>query len=224
MKIKDLPINERPRERLINNGPETLSNEELLSIVLASGSIGSSAKDEALEILKQINDLSDLYDFSYNSFLKIKGIGNAKACLLLAILELSKRLNVPKKSIINMKFDHAEMVYNYYQRLKYLDQENFYCLYLDSKLNIIHEKLLFIGTVNYSMVHPRDVFKEAFKNNAVAFICVHNHPSGDLRPSKDDLNITNNLKKIGLICGVKLLDHIIIGKNSYYSFKENDQI
>ena len=105
-----------------------------------------------------------------------------------------------------------------------LSQEHFYCLYLNSGKKVIKEKLLFIGTVNYSMIHPRDIFKEAYLLNAVSIICIHNHPSGDVTPSVNDINMTVNLKNVGELLGIEIVDHIIIGKNKYYSFLENDKI
>lgn len=224
IKIKELPLNERPRERLISKGVSNLSNEELLSIVLKTGTKDMSAKVLATYILKEVGSVQKLKNITYYELIKIKGIGAAKACLILAFIELSKRMNVKLETIVNVKFKTPDIVYEYYRNVISSDQEEFYCLYLDSNKKILNDKRLFIGTADYSMVHPRDVFREAYLLNATAFICVHNHPTGDVRPSRADIEITERLNQIGYLMGVKLLDHIIIGENNYYSFLENGKL
>lgn len=224
IKIKDLPENERPRERLINKGVKSLSDEELLSIILKTGTKEISAKTLSSKILSEIGGIKNLKDVTYHDLINIKGIGNAKACLILAIQEIIKRMNVTRDKIINIKFTNPEIVYEYYKDIVSETQEHFYCLYLDSGKKIIKEKLLFIGTVNFSLVHPRDVFKEAYSVNATGFICIHNHPSGDVKPSREDKNITAKLGEIGRLMGIELIDHVIVSQNQYYSFKENGEI
>lgn len=224
IKIKELPINERPRERLINKGVSSLSDEELLSIVLKTGTKDVSAKTLASQILKEIGNIQNLKNITFHELTNIKGIGAAKACLVLAIQELHKRMNRKRDKIIDVKITTPEIVYDYYKNIVNEYQEYFYCLYLDSNKKVLKEKLLFMGTVNRSMVHPRDIFKEAYMVNATAFICVHNHPTGDVRPSREDLEVTNNLNKIGRLMGIKLVDHVIISENKYYSFLENGKI
>ena len=225
VKIKDIPQSERPRERLIKNGVESLSNEELLAIVLKTGTRGSSAKELASEILSKIGSIKKLRDINYESLSKIKGIGMSKACELLSIIELGKRINKEIDSIINVSLTSTDMVYKFYKdKIGDKQQEYFYCIYLDNRKKIINEKLLFIGTINYSLVHPREVFKEAYLLGASSIICVHNHPGGNPIPSKQDYEITNNLIEASKILGVKFLDHVIICKNNYYSFLENDDI
>ena len=224
IKIKEMPINERPRERLINKGVRSLSDEELLAIVLKTGTKDMSAKALASQILKKIGPLRNLNTLSYHELVNIKGIGVAKACLILAIQELNKRINTRQETILNVRFQTADMIYEYYKNIVSDYQETFYCLFLDSNKRVIKEKLLFIGTVDYSMVHPRDIFKEAYAANATAFICVHNHPMGDALPSEEDIGVTNRLSQIGVLMGIKLVDHVIIGHNKYYSFLENGKI
>ncbi len=224
IKIKDLPQNERPRERLIEKGAESLNNEELLSIILKTGTKEKSAKVLASQILKYIGNIQNLKEITYHELINIKGIGKAKASQILALIELSKRINTKIDKITNLRFTSPAIVFKYYQDKINTSQEHFYCLYLDSGKKIIHEKLLFIGTVNYSLVHPRDIFKEAYILNATSFICIHNHPSGDVSPSKEDIEITNRIKQIGLLMGLALIDHVIVGKNNYYSFLENGKI
>lgn len=223
--IKDIPISERPRERLVNIGPTNLSNEELLAIILKDGTKNTSVKVMATNLMKQITKIQDLRYMKYEDLIKIKGIGISKACSLLAAIELGNRINTKIDSLNNLSFTSTDLVYEYYRtKIGYTNQEQFYCVYLDSRNSIIKDKLLFIGTVNYSMVHPREVFKEAYLLGAVSLICVHNHPTGNTEPSKNDLNLTKNLISVGNILGIKVLDHIIIGQNSYYSFLENGNI
>ncbi len=224
IKIKEIPKIDRPRERLISKGSSSLSDEELLAIILKTGTNNVSAKELAGQIINYAGGLSNLNNLSLPELLKIKGIGEAKACDLLAVLELARRINQKRREILKVKLIHPQIVVDYYKHLTDLDQEHFYCLYLNSQKKVIGEKLLFIGTVNYSMVHPRDVFKEAYLLNAVGIICIHNHPGGDVAPSKDDEVITQNLKKVGELLGIEIVDHIIIGGDNYYSFKENDKI
>lgn len=224
IKIKEIPKIDRPRERLINKGSNSLSDAELLAIILKTGTNNISAKDLAGQIINYCGSLQNLNNISLHELLNIKGIGEAKACLILALTELSKRMNKPQREITGVRLTSPDIIFNYYKNLGFLKQEHFYCLYLNNGKKVIEEKLLFIGTINYSMVHPRDIFKEAYLNGAVSIICIHNHPSGDVTPSKEDINMTLSLKKIGEFLGIEVLDHIIIGKNNYYSFLENDKI
>lgn len=180
-----------------------------------------SVKELSILILKEINKLQDLKSLYYEQLIKIKGVGKAKACKILAAIELGKRLH-QKDSVKEIKIISANEVFEYYKEiLNDKKQEHFYCIYLDSKNKIIKDKLLFIGTVNYSLVHPREVFKEAYLTSATSFICVHNHPSGNVLPSQMDVNLTKQLQVAGDQLGIPLLDHIIIGEQEYYSFKEN---
>ena len=225
VKIKELPTLDRPCERLINEGSEVLSNEELLAIVLKTGSKNMSSKELALNVLKKVNNITSLNEINYSFLINIKGIGMMKACTLLATVELGKRINSKIISLNDVSFTNADIVFEYFKnKLSNKKQEYFYCVYLDNAKKIIKEKLLFIGTINYSIVHPREVFKEAYLLSASAIICVHNHPSSNIKPSRDDIEITKRLKEIGIILDIKILDHIIIGHDSYFSFLENDLI
>ena len=225
IKMKDIPVKERPRERLIKEGVEKLSNEELLSILIGNGTKGVSAKDLSLKVLDKIKSIGNANLLNYRSLLEIKGLGMAKACSLLAAFELGKRVNIENNSLNSEVINNSSAVFNYFKNI-FLNkkQEYFYCLYLDSKKHVISNKLLFMGTLNRSIVHPREVFKEAYLLSASSIICVHNHPSGNVEPSKDDIDITNQLSSIGYIMGIKLVDHLIIGSNTYYSFIENGKI
>ena len=223
--IKDIPIEERPRERLINLGVENLSNEELLAILLKSGTKNMSVKLLASNILKQLDSINDLKDITLETLMKIKGIKKAKACELLASIELGKRINQKISNINQIKIIDSNSVFEYYKNiLGDKKQEYFYCIYLDTKNQIIKDKLLFVGTINESLVHPREIFKEAYLLSASAIICIHNHPSGNISPSKNDVIITKQLIEVGKLLGINVLDHIIVGKDNYYSFMDNGKI
>ncbi|MEG0267141.1 MAG: DNA repair protein RadC, partial [Bacilli bacterium] len=151
--------------------------------------------------------------------------GPVKAIELLACIELGKRINTKIISINNIKFTNPEIIYEYYkQTLGNKKQEHFYCIYLDNAKKIVKEKLLFIGTIDYSMVTPREVFKEAYLCDATGIICIHNHPSGNVLPSKEDINLTNKLIELGNLFNISIVDHIIISKTGYYSLYENGDI
>jgi len=224
LKIKEIPQDERPRERLLCYGVEQLSNEELLAILLKTGTRDMSAKVLASYLLKEIGNISELQHTSYQVLAQMKGIGRAKACTLLAAVELGKRV-LQKKSVLYQKFTDAYQVASYYQdKIGHFKQEYFICIYLDVSKKLIHEKVLFIGTLNRSLVHPREVFKEAYQVSASSIICVHNHPSGEVLPSKEDVLFTSQLVKVGKMLGIEVIDHIIIGEDKYYSFFENNRI
>lgn len=224
VRIKDLQTFDRPRERLIKYGAQHLTDEELIAILLKTGTKKHSAKDLSSILLKEVNGINNLNSITYEKLTNIDGIKQSKACDILAAIELARRIN-DIKDITKVKFNNCEVVYQYYKnKIAYELQENFYCVYLDNNKRIIKDKLLFKGTLNYSVVHPREVFKEAYLSGASAIICVHNHPSGNVLPSKQDLEITNSLKEVGNILGIKVVDHIIVGKNNYYSFLQNNDI
>lgn len=222
--IKELPIEERPRERLLKYGASCLSNAELIAIILKTGVCGSSVYDLSNEVLKNVSDLSNLSNISVSELTKINGVGNAKAVELVSAIELGKRVFF-SGSKIHEKFSNSSDVYFKNKDLFYLKkQEYFYCLYLDSKKELIERKLLFMGTVNKSLVHPREIFKEAYLLSASSIICMHNHPSGNPNPSTDDIVLTSSLLEIGKIQKIPIVDHIIFGSNSYYSFYENNNL
>ena len=219
--IKALPINERPRERLKKYGISSLNNEELLTILIGSGNKYRGARELSLEILSKVD--GDLSKLNYAILSTIKGLGPSKISIILTALELSKRIK--KSDLIDVKIDNSSKIYEYFKNTFYLEmQECFYAVYLDAAKKIIEVKLLFKGTLDHSLVHPREVFKEAYLLSASSIICVHNHPSGNISPSKEDKILTNNLVRIGIMHGIPILDHIIIGNNNYYSFFESGEI
>jgi len=222
--IKDLPILERPRERLYKLGVSYLSNEELLSIVLKNGVKNISVKEVSNNLLKEIKDITNLRDISINKLIKIKGIGKVKAITLLASIELGKRV-YESKDELNIKLDSSNKIYEYIKKdLVYKKQEYFYCLYLDSKKYLIEKKLLFIGSLTNASVHPREIFKNAYLLSAHSIVLIHNHPSNDVLPSKEDILLTKKLIEIGKINSINVIDHVIIGNNNYYSFYDNNDM
>lgn len=227
--MKSLLINEiiksdRPRERLIKYGAKNLSNEELLSIILRTGTKNLSVKDLSRQILSDVKNISNLKNISLNRLKNIKGMGEVKAVTLFASIELGRRVYKKEKENVIL-LNTASKIYEFMiNKLYDKKQECFYALYLDSKKKLITYKLLFKGTLNKSLVHPREIFKNAYLASASTIVCVHNHPSGDVLPSKEDLILTENLVKIGLIQGINVIDHIIVGNDNYYSFYENGDI
>lgn len=218
--IKDIPLSERPRERLLKYGKESLSNEELLSIILKTGTKNYSVKELSNHILKNFKNIKEMKYITINKLTEINGIGEVKAIELLAALELGKRVyyvEQKEKVLLNS----SKKIYEYFKNIFIEEyQECFYALYLDTKSKLISYKLLFKGTINSSCVHPREVFKNAFLESAYSIIVIHNHPSGDPSPSKEDIKVTETLMQIGKIMAIPVVDHIIIGNNQYYSFYE----
>lgn len=218
--IKNINIEERPRERLLKYGKENLSNEELISIIIRCGTKDFSVKNVSLLLLSKFKNIEEFRNININKLLFIKGIGKVKAITLLASLELGKRVYYEEEK----KFDvikNTKDIYNLLSyKLIYETQENFYVILLDAKNKVISYKNMFIGTINKITIHPREVYKYAIDNLAVAIIIAHNHPSGDVNPSNEDIEITNTLVSSGEILGIKLLDHVIISNNKYFSFYE----
>ncbi len=225
IKFKELPNSEKPRERLINKGKENLSNEELLSIILKTGTKDKSVKEVSYEILKLVKDIRNLKYLSVNTLTSIKGIGRVKAIELLSVIELGKRIYEPISDNDLVFCTSPNNIINYFYYLfNDKKQEEFYVIFLDNKKKYICKKLLFVGSINFSVVHPREIFKEAYLSSASFIICLHNHPSGDPNPSKEDDIITRKIKEIGIIHNIPLIDHIIIGREKYYSYYENNKI
>lgn len=223
--FKKIPNSDKPRERLFNYGANNLSNEELISIILKTGSKKYSVKEVSLKLLEEIKEISKLRDIGISSLMKINGIGRVKAIELKAALELGRRVYYCNTNVEKLKFNNPVVVYKYFKDIfNDKKQEFFYCVYLDTKGNYIDKKCLFIGTINNSVIHPREIFKEAYLLSANSIICVHNHPSGDSGPSKEDILVTKKLQELGIIHGIKILDHIIIGNNNYYSFNDNSRL
>ena len=218
--IKEIPKEERPRERLKEVGVENLTNVELLSIILKTGTKNKNVKELSIDILKEYT-MNDLRDISINDLIKIKGIGEVKAIELISAIEFGKRILLKEPKILE-KLDNPKEIW---KSSRYLfnnkKQEYFYCLYFDNKQRLIERKLLFMGTINRSVTHMREIFKEAYKVSASSIVCLHNHPSNDITPSPEDIKFTRNLLKTGELQGIPVVDHIIIGDDNYYSFYEH---
>mgnify|MGYP004510105415 FL=1 len=225
MKVKDLPLKERPRERLMEYGKENLSNEELLSIILKTGNGKLSVKEISNNVLNYFNGINNLKDATKEQLQQIKGIGLVQALTLLSVVELGKRIYMNDNFSDKLLLTSSNSIYNYMKYQLYdKKQEYFYCLYVNQRKELIERKLLFMGTLNRSVVHPREVFKNAYLCSASGIICVHNHPSGNVNPSREDIRLTNSLVELGQVNGIPIIDHVIIGDNDYYSFYEDGKI
>ena len=222
-RIKDLPKIERPREKLISKGPQNLKDEELLAILLRTGREGKNVLEIARQILSKYSK-KRLLKLSYEDLVKIKGIDSGKACTILAAAELIKRsLKINDSSLPTVHSIKDVLLQVSYLREK--TREHLMAIYLNARNELLFRKHVFTGTLNASLIHPREIFNEALKQNAASVILAHNHPSGDAEPSQDDLEITKRLIEAGKIIGIDVLDHIIITKNkSPFSFKENKMI
>jgi DNA repair protein RadC len=207
-----------PREKLLSYGSEILTDQELIAIILRRGVKGANVFEVSKKIIEKYENFIQLYDISIEELQKIKGVGQVSAINLKASLEMGKRYHIQKMRYKSKKMESPLNVYNYCEDLIHSDKEIVRVLILDSKLNLIIHEDVSIGTANASIAHPRDIFKKAIIHNAVSIILVHNHPSGDPRPSMQDYDLTEKVKQSGEILGIKLQDHIIIGKNKYYSF------
>lgn len=218
--IKDVPKEDRPRERLLKLGPAHLSNQEILSVLIGTGTREESVMSVANRLLMHFEGLDLLRNATIEELTAIKGIGTAKGVLILSAIELGKRMNEYKPNeryVIRSPEDGADYIM---EEMRRLTQEHFVALFLNTKNQIIHRQTIFIGSLNASIVHPREVFREAVKRSAASIIVAHNHPSGDPAPSKEDINVTRRLVDSGKMIGIELLDHLIIGDRKFVSLKE----
>lgn len=191
-----------------------------MAIILRTGTKNESVLQLAQRLIKEFQGLRMLMNASLEELTKIKGVGEAKAIQLLAAIELGKRIanmKNEKRYVIRSPEDGANYVM---EEMRFLTQEHFVCLFLNTKNEVIHKQTIFIGSLNASIVHPRELFKEAFRRSAASMICLHNHPSGNPEPSREDIEVTRRLVECGRILGVDVLDHIIIGDKRYVSLKE----
>jgi DNA repair protein RadC len=218
--VHDLPISERPRERLFKLGSEALSAQEILALILGRGIKGESVIETSQKLLSRFGNLKGIAHASVEELTQTRGIGPAKAAQIKASLELSKRLEADvgdkPKPVLKSPEDVAAVVRS---QLKGKKKEHFLVLCLDTRNRLINHKLVSIGSLDTSIVHPREVFKEAVSSSAASVIFVHNHPSGDPEPSKEDVELTKRLAKAGEVIGIDVLDHIIVCDNNYLSLK-----
>lgn len=220
LRIMDLPECERPREKLLRYGAETLSNGELLAIILRVGNSNENIINLSNRILKEAGGLNGLLTSGSEEFLSLKGIGSAKASQLLALAEISKRFKSFQSGDvykISQPKDAAELIM---ESMRHLKQECLKVIMLNTKNIVITIKDISVGSLNSSIVHPREVFCEAIKRSSASIIISHNHPSGDPAPSSEDISLTHRIKECGKLIGIELLDHIIIGNGCYVSLKE----
>lgn len=219
--VKELPESERPYEKLERYGASHLSDSELLAIIIRSGSKNERSIDLAHKVLKLSNKgIAGIHQLSLKELQSITGIGRVKAIQIKAIAELSTRIS-KISALDKAKINSPTSIANIYmEEMRHLQKEHLKVILLDTKNNIIDDKDLSIGTVNASLINPREVFIHALKNQAVHIILLHNHPSGDPTPSREDIHITRRVLEAGDIIGIKLLDHIIIGDGEYISLKE----
>ncbi len=223
--IMELPSEDRPREKLLSQGSNTLTNSELIAILLRVGSTKDTAVSLAQKILNHDGrGLKNLLDKGPEFLCSFHGVSDAKAAQLLAAVELGKRvarLEPENKYKISSPGDVSTYLM---EDMRYLKKEHFKTVLMDTKNQILEVVTVSIGNLNSSIVHPREVFVEAIKKSSASMILVHNHPSGDTKPSREDISITERLMEAGDIMGIKVLDHIIIGDGSYLSFKEENII
>jgi DNA repair protein RadC len=218
--VKDWPDEERPRERLVKYGVEYLTDAELLGIILVSGYQGKTSVELAKDLLSETKTLRKLDSLTFNEVKSFKGIGLAKFAQIKAALEIGKRLlretNLPKKKVHNA----ADLVNYYGPCVRDLKKEKFKVVLLDVKNKIIKDIDISVGSLTESIVHPREVLKEIIKESAASVIFLHNHPSGESNPSKNDLDINERLAGACKLVGIKVLDHIILGEDNYTSFAQ----
>ncbi|OGX68189.1 MAG: hypothetical protein A2189_08225 [Paenibacillus sp. RIFOXYA1_FULL_44_5] len=218
--MRDVPKDERPRERMLSFGAPSLSNGELLAILLGTGTRNESAVHLAERVLAQAEGLRSLVDMSIEQMTQIKGIGLAKAIQIQAGVELGKRISsirMNSRPTIRTPQDAADLLM---EDMRYLQKEHFVCLFLNTKNHVLAQETLSMGSLNASIVHPREVFRAAIKRSSASIICVHNHPSGDPTPSPEDIDLTRRLSEAGQIIGIEVLDHLVLGDNTFVSLKE----
>jgi DNA repair protein RadC len=224
--VKEWPEDERPRERLVKYGASSLSDAQLLAIIIRNGRGGRSAVDLGMELLEKFGGLEGIAQAGISEICGkdgVKGIGKAKASEIKAAIELGRRHQKP--SLAGASFCSSGDVISYYQpRMKDLKKEVFRCALLDTKNKIIRDEVVSIGSLTASLVHPRETFKAAIRESAAAVIFIHNHPSGDIKPSQEDILLTRRLVQAGEVLGIQVLDHIIIGDGCHFSFRDNGMI
>lgn len=218
--LRDLPHEERPRERMMQYGASALSHAELLAILLRTGTKQESALHLAQRILTRAGGIRNVVDLSVEELMEVKGVGTAKAVQLKAGIEIGRRLarsRIVDTYTIRSPHDAADFLM---EQLRYLTKEHFVCLFLNTKNHVIAQETLSMGSLNASIVHPREVFRAAIKCSSASIVCAHNHPSGDPTPSSEDIQITGRLVEAGRIVGIDVLDHIVIGDGEFVSLKE----
>ncbi len=217
--IKEWPEEDRPREKLLDRGAAALTDAELLAILLRTGNAGASALDHARLLLSQFGGIKGIDSAPAKEIGAIKGIGPAKCAQLKAGLEIGRRLGREKWEA-GQALRSSEDVFRHFAELEKEKREIFYVVLLNNKNRKIREVKISEGSLTASLVHPREVYNPVIRESAAAVIFVHNHPSGDPAPSPEDIEITRRLKQVGEVMGVRVLDHVVIGRDRYYSFSD----
>lgn len=222
LRIREMNDDEKPREKMISKGIKSLSDAELLAILIRVGNKNINAISLSSKLIKNCGgNIRELHDMTIDELCCLDGIGKSKACIIKAAIELGSRISsyIPNKFKIGNPWD----VYRYYMEdMRFLKKEVFKVILLNTKNEILKDIDISIGSLNSSIVHPREVFKEAIRYSSNAIILMHNHPSGNPSPSQEDIKVTQRLNKCGDLLGIEILDHIVIGDGEYYSMKEND--
>lgn len=216
--IKTIPQEENPREKALQFGIESLSNVELLALVLRTGNKNESVLELSQRLLKEIGGISQLVHVNYASLTSLKGIKQAKAIEILSIIEIAKRLK-DENNVQKQLLAPTDIYKRMKDKMMFLKQEHFVILCLDNKNRVIKEKTIFVGSLNMSVVTPREVFKEAINVSSAKLVLCHNHPSGDALPSQEDCYLTEQFEQLGEMMSIEIVDHIIIGWNQFYSLK-----
>ncbi|MCR5793504.1 MAG: DNA repair protein RadC [Lachnospiraceae bacterium] len=224
--VKELPFEQQPDERCLKDGGRSLTNAELLAVIIRTGTSNARATDLAEHLLKKVEQdgLAGLYMLTAKDIMSVRGMGKVKAAQMLAVIELSKRISkaVFKK---NGPYNSPELLAKYYmQDMRCLMREQVVLVMMDAKSCIIKDEIISVGTVDASILSPREVFIKALEYQAVFIVLLHNHPSGDPTPSGEDIRITQRIERVGQMIGIKLMDHIIIGDNRYVSMKEKGML
>jgi len=223
--IHDLPRAERPRERMQKHGSEALSTSELIAVLIGSGTRGESVLLTAQKLLSEFGNLKNIAGASVKELSRLKGIGPARAMQIKAAFELGRRLEDPDYCTSESPVQSPEQAYKSVQeKLKGKKKEHFYLLCLDTRNRVCSKKQVSVGNLDSSIVHPREVFKDAISSLAASVIFVHNHPSGDLEPSSEDVNLTKRLVDAGELLGIPVLDHIIVSDRGYTSLKSRNLV
>jgi DNA repair protein RadC len=221
--IKQLPPELRPRERLLAAGPSALSDGELLGLLFGIGSREKTAVELAGEVISEAGGLHGLYDVSVHELTEVNGIGEAKACMILAAVELGRRIGQvrnPGRPVVSSPADVDRLLRG---RIANLDRENFVVVLLNTKNEVIETPLVSVGTLSASLVHPREVFKPAIRASAASVILAHNHPSGKVEPSREDREVTRRLGEAAEVLEIEVLDHVIVG-DGFFSMKEHGML
>lgn len=223
--IKELPDSERPYEKFLKSGVKVLSDAELLAIIIRSGTQGRKSIEVAQDFLSRGNhNLLNLYEISYEDMQKIRGIGQIKAIQLKCIAELSRRIS-EAHYIDKICLNHPKTIVDYYrERMRHEKQEQLLVLYFDAKCRLLEDVIISVGSATATFVSPREIFLGAIRYNAVQIVLLHNHPSGFSEPSREDDVVTKRVAESGKLLGIPLIDHIIIGDRSYYSYAERKRI